>query len=248
MSWSVAPIPSGSTQRSSSITMPFEPATAKATATATAASGSRQRAWLMKPSTSSGTVDATMPAMAELHDSPRSDRATTGFSSRPMPSTSTTTTCPGSSGPTPIGVPVAIRIAWIQGHHVRHEAQEGRHIEDHVCSVAVLTEDSIYEAANPRVERVDVRHHRRARRTERIEALRTGKHAIRLLKITSCDVVHRGVSRHVFECVGRTDTRHCPTDDHAELGLVVNTRGPRWNLNGFPGPISAVGGIKNIFG
>src|SRR5213080_728283 len=155
--------------------------------------------------------------------------ATTGFRSTPTPGISTSTTSPGASGPTPAGVPVAIRSpgSRVMTCENAYQRDNGKH---HVARPAVLALLAVHAAVHlqliesPRVHR----HHAGADGAERVEAFRAGPLLVGPLQVSRGHVVDArdpgdAGARFALGCPPER-----PSDDDADFAFEVDLPRFRW--------------------
>ena len=155
-------------------------------------------------------------------------RATTGFTSTPIPSISTSTLSPAVIGPTPLGVPVRITSpgsnVMMRGH-IRHDLADPEHEIAGGARLAQLPVDPARDRQTLRGVELGV--DRRPERTERVEPLRPRPLPVPPLEVTGRHVVGGGVAEHVGADVLDVDVTGHPADDHRQLRFVMRLLGIR---------------------
>ena len=179
----------------------------------------------------------------------RHHASTQGLLSAPTPCTLTIMRSPGTSGPTPDGVPVVMTSPGSRVQkRVSHSITSGTgKISSRVlecCRFSPLTQPSTSSS-----DGIEADGDARADRREGVEALGARVLHVLGLQLAGGDVAQAGDAEDVVHRVAGLDPRGAAADHHRHLGLVLDAAGPgRESGSAASGPMTVVGGLMNSSG
>ena len=151
-------------------------------------------------------------------------RLTTGFFSVPTPSTVTSTVSPGCNGPTPAGVPVAIRspgssVITCEMKWMSTSSGKRKSTVVPFCRIWPFTRVCTPHA----LPRIEVCHHHRADGTKGVEPFGASPLTIFFLQVARGHVVHAGIAKYVRPYVIALAQAVAALADHdSQLAFVVH--------------------------